>query len=247
MLYLSIPSSSLNFRLKTAKPFSAFIHFKCLQVLFVLDFGEMEINVTRFQLPGAPSITGAADKSRSIHRGVQGSQHSSGLPRRGNRGSEGLTYPRCIWRKWWKKSFNLVPYWPQTFASLSTRNTERKGWVWGPNTEVELRLRGTVPGSEQQGRGKGGGKDLAEKVFIDLLTSPLTQGNSVRICQVDKLKKGIPSQRNTHDGGEPGWVWIFLNGHWREPKGRMSWLSQYLPRPQGNSGRKVQTRLQSLS
>ena len=39
----------------------------------MLDFGETEINVTRFQLPGAPSKTGAAGKSRSIHRGVQGS------------------------------------------------------------------------------------------------------------------------------------------------------------------------------
>ena len=63
-----------------------------------------------------------------------------------------------------------------------------------------------VPRSGRQGREKGRGKDLAEKVFIGLLTSPLTQGNSVRTCQVDKLKKGIPSQRNTHEGREPGQV-----------------------------------------
>lgn len=48
----------------------------------MLDLGEMEMNVTRFQLPGVPSLTGAADKSRSIHRGVQGS-HSIPLVYRG--------------------------------------------------------------------------------------------------------------------------------------------------------------------
>ena len=47
--------------------------------------------------------------------------------------------------------------------------------------------------------GQGGGEELSEKVFIDLLTSALTQGNSVRVCQVDKLREGILGKRNSQE------------------------------------------------
>lgn len=42
----------------------------------------------------------------------------------------------------------------------------------------------------------------SEKVFVDLLTSTLTQGNLLGVCQVNKHRKRIPSKRNSQETEE---------------------------------------------